>query len=106
MLKTILFDRGGTLIDTIDLVVGCWQHATQVHCGVEIPREQVLATIGLPLQDALEAFAPGRGEAMYATYTANNLAWHDRLARLVPGTREMLRALRAVGGAAGVGRGT
>jgi pyrophosphatase PpaX len=97
MLQTILFDLDGTLIDTMDLIVACWQHATTVHCGAPAPRENILPTIGLPLVAALDAYAPGRGEALYTSYHAYNQEWHDQLARLVPGTREMLAALRAAG---------
>jgi pyrophosphatase PpaX len=102
MLDVILFDLDGTLIDTIDLIVGCWQHATHVHCGAPIPREQVLPTIGLPLAEALEAYAPGQGPALWAAYQDYNAEWHDRLALLVPGTREMLGALKAANRPLGV----
>jgi pyrophosphatase PpaX len=97
MYRAILFDLDGTLIDTMDLIVACWQHATTVHCGAPVPRERVLPTIGLPLVPALEEYAPGRGDALYATYSEHNQVWHDRLARLVPGTVEMLTALQQAG---------
>ena len=99
MLHTIIFDLDGTLIDTMDLIVASWQHCTEVHCGAPIPREAVLPTIGLPLIPALEAYAPGKGELLYATYQEHNNLWHDRLARLVPGTREMLACLHDRGAA-------
>ena len=102
MLRAILFDLDGTLIDTMDLIVACWQYATTVHCGAPVARERVLPTIGLPLVPALEEYAPGLGEALYATYTEHNLEWHDRLARLVPGTVEMLTTLRQAGIACGL----
>ena len=97
MLHTIIFDLDGTLIDTMDLIVASWQHCTEVHCGAPIPREAVLPTIGLPLIPALEAYAPGKGELLYATYQEHNNIWHDRLAHLVPGTREMLARLHDAG---------
>ena len=97
MYRAILFDLDGTLIDTMDLIVACWQHATTVHCGAPVPRERVLPTIGLPLVPALEEYAPGLGDALYATYSEHNQTWHDRLARLVPGTVEMLTTLQQAG---------
>jgi pyrophosphatase PpaX len=102
MLHTIIFDLDGTLIDTMDLIVASWQHCTAVHCGASISREAVLPTIGLPLVPALEAYAPGKGELLYATYQEHNHAWHDRLAHLVPGTREMLARLQTAGIALGL----
>ncbi|MGI8587787.1 MAG: HAD-IA family hydrolase [Chloroflexia bacterium] len=97
MLDTILFDLDGTLIDTMDLIVACWQHATGLHCGAAISREDVLPTIGLPLLAALEAYAPGNGDALYAAYQQHNAVWHDKMALLVPGTVEMLARLRGAG---------
>ncbi|MDQ2805489.1 MAG: HAD-IA family hydrolase [Chloroflexota bacterium] len=96
-MHTILFDLDGTLIDTVDLIVACWQHATARHCGGAIARAMVLPTIGLPLHAALEAHAPGKGAALWEAYQDHNRIWHDRLTTLVPGTVEMLTALRARG---------
>jgi len=96
-MHTILFDLDGTLIDTVDLIVACWQHATARHCGAAIAREMVLPTIGLPLHAALEAHAPGKGAALREAYQDHNRIWHDQLTLLVPGTIAMLAALRARG---------
>src|SRR4051794_10492122 len=96
-MKAILFDFDGTLIDTVDLIVACWQHATEAHLGYRIEREKVLPTIGLKLLAALDEIAPGRGEALFATYQEYNSEWHDRMASLVPGTTEMLAELKARG---------
>ncbi len=79
-----------------------WQHATATHCGAAIARDAVLPTIGLPLLDALEAYAPGQGAVLFATYQEHNGLWHDQLARLVPGTPQMLARLRAAGCLLGV----
>src|SRR5579859_1315450 len=102
MLTTILFDLDGTLIDTMDLIVACFQHATNSHCGAPIPREQVLPTIGLPLLEVLEAYAPGQGPLLYHAYQEYNRVWHNRLARLVPGTPAMLARLHGAGVALGL----
>ncbi len=96
-MDTVLFDLDGTLIDTLDLIVACWQHATERHCDRPIARAAVLPTIGLPLQAALEAHAPGKGAALWEAYQDHNRIWHDQLTSLVPGTVEMLAALQARG---------
>src|SRR5687767_5281430 len=101
-MKAILFDLDGTLIDTIDLIVACWQHATETHLGYRIEREKVLPTVGLGLLGALEELAPGHGQELYETYQEHNQLWHDRMAQLMPGTREMLAELKSAGIGLGV----
>jgi pyrophosphatase PpaX len=96
-IEAVLFDLDGTLVDSLDLIVTCWQHTTEQHLGYRIAREWVLPTIGRPLIECLDELAPGRGEALLATYRAYNLEHHDRLIRLPDGTHAMLHALRVRG---------
>ena len=96
-MQAILFDLDGTLVDSLDLIVACWQHATETHLGYRIPRETVLPTVGRPLLNCLDELSPGQGEAMLATYRAYNAIHHDTLIRLPDGTHTMLQALRAEG---------
>ena len=96
-LRAVLFDLDGTLVDSLDLIVACWQHATETHLGYRIPREAVLPTIGRPLQACLEELAPGRGASLFATYLDYNALHHDALVRLPAGTTAMLDALHARG---------
>jgi pyrophosphatase PpaX len=96
-MQAILFDLDGTLVDSLDLIVACWQHATETHLGYRIPRETVLPTVGRPLLNCLDELSPGQGEAMLATYRAYNAIHHDTLIRLPDGTHTMLQALRASG---------
>src|SRR6476659_3478378 len=96
-LQAILFDLDGTLVDSLDLIVTCWQWTTEQHLGYRIPREHVLPTIGRPLVECLDEIAPGQGEAMLVTYRAYNELHHDNLIRLPSGTHAMLEALRVRG---------
>ena len=96
-MKAILFDFDGTIVDTVDLIVANWQHATETHLGYRIEREKVLPSIGLSLLAALEDAAPGRGQQLFDTYQEHNMQWHDQLAKLIPGTTEMLAALKERG---------
>ena len=93
-LQAVLFDLDGTLVDSLDLIIMCWQHTTEQHLGYRIAREQVLPTIGRPLGECLDELAPGQGEVMLAIYRAYNLEHHDHLIRLPDGTHAMLQALR------------
>jgi beta-phosphoglucomutase-like phosphatase (HAD superfamily) len=45
MIKAVIFDVDGTLIDTVDLHAACWVEVLK-HLGIEIPFEDVRVQIG------------------------------------------------------------
>lgn len=96
-IKAVLFDLDGTLIDSIDHIVDCWQYAMRACLGREVTREDVLPSVGRTLVDAFEAIAPGRSEELLVAYRVRQVATHDTDVTLVPGTLETLEALRAAG---------
>ena len=51
--KAILFDLDGTLIDTTELILYCFNHAWETICGRTHPPEVFVATMGIPLKDAM-----------------------------------------------------
>lgn len=89
----VLFDLDGTLIDTVELIVRSFQHATAHHLGVALDRAAIVATIGRPLLECLEEIAPGRAVDLYATYRDYNRAQHDVLARPIAGVHAVLETL-------------
>ena len=93
----VLFDLDGTLVDSIDLIVACFDHTYHTHLGQTLPREAIVATIGRPLIEALEDAAPGRGGELFATYSAYNDAHHDDLLRPHPAALDAARALHERG---------
>jgi pyrophosphatase PpaX len=96
-LQAVLFDLDGTLIDSIDHIVDCWQYTVRTVLGYEIAREQVLPTIGRHLLTCFEEIAPGRSGELYNVYRDYEYDAHDRRIKLVPGTREALDGLKALG---------
>jgi pyrophosphatase PpaX len=88
--SAVLFDLDGTLIDTVELIVRCFQHTTARHLGAPLDRAAVVATIGRPLRECLEELAPGRGADLYATYRDFNRTQHDLLVQPIPGALEAL----------------
>lgn len=93
----ILFDLDGTLIDSIELIVRSFQHATETHCGMPLAREEIIPTIGRALAGELERIAPGNGAALLATYRTFMLANHDAFVTVYPGIVEMLATIHARG---------
>lgn len=95
--RAILFDLDGTLIDSIELIVRSFQHATATHLGAPLPREEIIPTIGRSLAGELERIAPGNGAALLATYRTFMFANHDEFVTVYPGIFEMLAAIRTRG---------
>ncbi|HET6960935.1 MAG TPA: HAD-IA family hydrolase [Terriglobia bacterium] len=116
--KAILFDLDGTLIDTTELILYCFNHAWQTVCGRTHPPEVFIATMGVPLKDAMgrllettdgmqleqigELRSAGIMESLVQEYRACNAANHDRLACRFPAMGGVLPELRDRGYALGV----
>ncbi|MCS7208777.1 MAG: HAD family hydrolase, partial [Fimbriimonadales bacterium] len=49
LLRALLFDVDGTLIDTVDLIVKALDYTYRKHLGIALPREEIRRLIGLPL---------------------------------------------------------
>jgi len=101
-LKAVLFDLDGTLINSIDHIIACWQETVRICLGREITREELLPTLGRALLECFEEIAPGRGEEMREVYRAHQKETHDTMVTLFPGTREALDRLRDAGLTLGV----
>lgn len=114
----LLFDLDGTLIDTTDLVLQCFQHSWETVCGFTHSREALIQTFGTPLREAMNGLlasgsdlnnGSGRAddhgdtlEQLLAEYRSFNTANHDRLARPFAGADEVLAELRRRGYLLGV----
>ena len=99
MRPAILFDLDGTLIDSIELILGAARHAFVGFVGHAPSDEEWRAGIGRPLQAVLREFAPDDAEAarLFGRYRAYQLEHHDRLVRPYGGIVDVVRALADVG---------
>jgi len=93
-----LFDADGTLFDTTDLIVNCFEH-TASHFGEAIPqREEIITNIGLTLRRQMELYFGPLDDEKFAGYQAEHISWqlgiYKNYLGLCPGVREALRTLR------------
>jgi len=116
--KAILFDLDGTLIDTTELILYCFNHAWETVCGRTHPAEVFVATMGIPLKVAMHRLLGATDglqleqigelrtasfvESLVREYRSCNAANHDRLARPFPGMELVVAQLRDWGYALGV----
>jgi HAD superfamily hydrolase (TIGR01509 family) len=101
MIKAILFDVDGTLIDSNDLHAAAWREAF-LHFGVDLPHEAVRGQIGKGGDNLMPALLPpelleGKGEEIEAF--RGDLFKRDYLPRIVPfpGVRALFERLAADG---------
>ncbi len=98
----VLFDLDGTLIDTIELILTSFRHATGAVLGEPLPDRLLLENIGVPLSRQMRQFAPDHAEELVRVYREHNAAHHDEIAREYPGVHEALDAIAATGRPMGV----
>jgi pyrophosphatase PpaX len=112
--RAILFDLDGTLIDTTELILRCFDHSWQCVLGCGNTRQALIETFGMPLKEAmvklLEAREPngkklaedGLVERLLAEYRSFNLSNHDALATGFEGVAGVIAELRERGYRTGV----
>ena len=103
MLKYILFDFDGTLVNTNDVILASWQHTYKHYLGHEVPVEHITACFGEPLLVTMEREFPGvdpaESAAVYRQFQVENA---DRLVTIFPGIKELLVALKEAGYVLGI----
>lgn len=107
----VLFDLDGTLVDTIPLILACYEHTLTTHLpGYDPGRRVIIANLGRSLDDILFDYAAAAGvddpaamsRTMLHTYRSFQRVNMDRLIRPYEGMREALAGLRDRGFSLGV----
>jgi pyrophosphatase PpaX len=93
----ILFDLDGTLIDTVNLIRESHRHAVRTVLGREFSDERLVANVGRPLLEQMEAFSPPHAEELYRVYREWNHAHTAELIAPYEGITPLLEQLTAAG---------
>lgn len=97
MIKTILFDLDGTLINTNELIIASFTHTLDHYAPGKYTREDIIDFIGEPLDTSLKKVNPDAIEEMVAFYREHNLRVHDDLVMAYPKIKETLEELKKSG---------
>jgi pyrophosphatase PpaX len=100
--RAVLFDLDGTLIDSVELILTSFHHATREVLGEQLPDEVVMAGVGIPLIKQMRDFSPEHADELLRVYRAHNAEVHDAMVREYPGTEAVLTELRRRGYPMGV----
>lgn len=103
-IQGVLFDNDGTLVDTYDLILRSFNHATQTVLGHTLPASVVMEKVGQQLVTQIADFSddPAERQAIWDAYQDFNRAHHDSEVQLFPGVKPVLEELRDAGFALGV----
>ena len=79
---TVLFDLDGTVVDTVALIRESHRHAVTSVLGRDLPDDELLANVGRPLVEQMEAFDVERADhpIFCSTQGQVNHRHHDQMA--------------------------
>lgn len=97
MLKALLFDFDGTLLNTNDLIIQSFMHVLEEKFPGQYKPEDCLRFMGPSLTETFEELTPNEVEEMTLKYRKWNLEHHDELVKEFDGVMETLEELRALG---------
>ena len=97
MLKALLFDFDGTLLNTNDLIIQTFMHVLEERFPGQYKPEDCLRFIGPSLKETFEEITPNEVEEMIEKYRQWNHEHHDELITEFDGVIETLEELRALG---------
>lgn len=99
---TVLFDFDGTLIDSGEIILASFRHATKTVLEQEIPDEVLAAAVGgSNIYDQMRAFDEERVDELVRVYRAHNEPLHDELVAF-EGIERVLERLKAEGRQLGI----
>jgi len=99
---TVLFDLDGTLIDSGEIILSSFRHATKTVLEQEIPDEVLAAAVGgSNIYEQMRAFDEERAEELVRVYREHNEPLHDDLVAF-EGIERVLERLEAEGRQLGI----
>ncbi len=96
-----LFDADGTLFDTIDLIIRCFQYTARVYRLPVPDREAIISHVGMTLRKQMEHYFGELNDELFSRYRDTHMAYQLEIYRehlqLCPGVAEALACLQTRG---------
>lgn len=102
MIKAVMFDFDGTLIDTNSLIIASFKYTYKKHLGIDVPEEDIVKYFGEPLGTTLARYSPDNYEELMVTYKEYNSSQHDNMAKAMPNAAKCIKALKKAGYKTGI----
>jgi pyrophosphatase PpaX len=98
MIKTILFDLDGTIVDTNELIIATFLYALQGQTTIPYTREHIIMNMGRSLVDQMQEYTGKEDvDEIIQVYRKYNVSKHDELVRGFPHVGTVIAALHAAG---------
>ncbi|WP_346930654.1 pyrophosphatase PpaX [Clostridium sp.] len=97
MIKAILFDLDGTIIDTNELILTSFNYVLNNYLGLNIRKEEIVESFGIPLKDVMDHYAKERAEELVDEYIRYSLESHDKYIKSYDHVEEGLIKLKNEG---------
>lgn len=97
MIKAILFDFDGTLLDTNELIIETFMYVLGERFPGQFSTEDCLKFIGPSLKETFEELAPGESHILESKYREWNMAHHDQFVKQYDAVVETLEKLKNMG---------
>jgi phosphoglycolate phosphatase len=95
MIKAVIFDLDGTVIDATEAIVASFLHTFAVIGERPPPRAEIVKSIGYVIEEQFRLFTAHDPNECARIYRAHNLGVACRQTRLMPGAKESLMRLQA-----------
>jgi pyrophosphatase PpaX len=96
-----LFDLDGTILDTAELICACFMRTCRMFGNIELNRETIIRSIGLPLRAQLEMYLGPLSDERYESIRKEHMGYQiqisDAYLRLFPDTEKTLACLNKLG---------
>lgn len=97
MIKGILFDLDGTLVNTNDLIINSFTETFKhYYPQKEFTLQEIIDCIGPTLEQTAKKYYPQKIEEMVELYRHHYAIHHDELIKIYPGIKELLENLKAL----------
>ncbi|QCX33103.1 pyrophosphatase PpaX [Caloramator sp. E03] len=96
MIKLVLFDFDGTLVNTNRLIIESFKYTYKRHLNLDVTEEEITRYFGEPLITTLSRYDSQKAHDMFNTYIEFNESKHDSMVRAFEGADEVLKILKSL----------